>query len=912
MRVCIAPFYRGADQGDGGIRRVVEAQQRYLPEFGITPTDDVRDADLIVCHGATLAEYTGTPMIAHCHGLMWSNYDFGDWGDGINKHVIDVMIRAQAITAPSRWVASAIARGMLARPEVIYHGVDVDEWAHDKPSLGYVLWNKARVDPVSDPADMNEVASLLPDVPFLSTFGERAPNVRTLGSMPYDDMRGVVQQAGVYLATARETMGIGTLEALAAGVPVVGWKYGGQSEIIIEGETGYLVEPGDFVGLADAIERCLADRARLSANARADAVARWGWHDKIAQYAALYQRVVNAWRQPRPRVSVVVTCHNLARYLDDALQSVARQTLNDWECLIVDDASTDNTRTIAESQVKSDDRFRYLPTPHNLKLSGARNYGWQHATGRYIIFLDVDDMLAPNALDQLAQALDNRSDLHIVYGRLDTINDQGEERKRNPFPAGDFSWHGQLAHLNQLPYASMMRREVLERSGGYRARDWRSEDAALWCRLTSFGFRAACVTEDTTLIYRMRGDSKSKGEPGDGDWTAWYPWRLAGSAQEGVEAIKVKQQPNPAIVPFGAQGQPPKHRKAWPVPHHQHPAVSIIIPVGPGHAQYLIDALDSVQAQTVPDWECIVVNDTGAALDLAGHPWARVWEVNRIENDKAVRMGAGGARNWGLRHARAPLVTFLDADDMLVPRALELMLEAYAVSGGRYVYSDWLSLEKDDQWDGPYGVHQSPDYDPQLWLSGMQHPVTILAATDDIREIGGFDEQIPAWEDWDLMIKQAIAGHEGVRVATPLLIYRLHTGQRRKASKKAEEKLYKTLHDRYAGYISGELAMATCCGGNAGAQLAAQNALAALMPDVFGTIEEAAPAPAPVVPEKVRLEYVGDQLGATTWICPSGRQYRAGREQGARFLDVDPPDADHLLRFEVFDRARLVQNAVAD
>lgn len=906
MRVYIDPIYNAPDQADGGIRRVVSAQQQYLPDYGVQVVGDVREADLIANHGAAVTEWPGIPMVCHNHGLMWSDYNFGDWGESVNRAVIESMIRATAVTAPSEWVAHAISRGMLVKPEVIYHGVDALSWAHDKPSMGYVLWNKARADQVSDPSDMNDVASLLPDVPFLSTFGDPSPNVRVFGAIPYDDMRGVVQQAGVYLATARETFGIGTLEALAAGVPVVGWKYGGQQEIVVEGETGYLVEYGDYIGLASAIERALEDRPRLSANARADAVARWGWQGRVAQYAALYERVLSAYRTPRPKVSVIVTCYNLARYLNDAVHSVVNSTMTDWECIIVDDCSDDETQKLGKQWAK-DERITYLKTPENLKLSGARNYGWQHAKGRYLIFLDADDMLERNALDQLSNALDQRSDLHIVYGRLDTINDYGQDRKRNPFPSGEYSWHAQLAHLNQLPYASMMRREVMERSGGYRARDWRSEDAALWCRLTSFGFRAALVTEDTTLIYRMRGDSKSKGEPGDGDWTAWYPWRLAGTRDEGVQAMNAKRQPNAAIVPFGAQGPPPKHKKAWPVHHHQQPAVSIIIPVGPGHARYLIDALDSVQAQTIRDWECIVVNDTGyPALEglTSVAPWARV-----VSTGLEGKQGAGAARNAGLAAARAPLVTFLDADDMLVPRALELMLEAYASSDGRYVYSDWLSLEKDGQWDGPYGVHASPEYDPQLWLSGMQHPVTILAATDDIRAIGGFDEQIPAWEDWDLMIKQAIAGHEGVRVAVPLLIYRLHTGQRRLASKKAEEKLYKTLHDRYAGYISGELPMGTCCGGNVGATFAAQNALAALMPDVFGNGDEAAPLPAQ--PQKVRLEYVGDQLGATTWICPSKRQYRAGREQGARFLDVEPEDAEHLLKFDLsFARARLVDNQV--
>jgi glycosyltransferase involved in cell wall biosynthesis len=912
MRVFIDPIYAAPDRADGGIRRIVEAQQRYLPDFGVAIASSPDEADLIANHGTALTERAGVPMVSHVHGLMWSEYNFGDWGDVVNRDVIDSMIRAQAITAPSAWVAYAIARGMLARPTVIYHGVDVDAWASGGSHLGYVLWNKARADQVSNPDDMNAVASLLPHTPFVSTFGERAGNVQLTGAIPYEAMRPIVQQAGVYLATARETFGIGTLEALAAGVPVAGWDYGGQSEIVIPGETGYLAEYGDYVGLSIAIQRCLNDRVRLSKNAAADARQRWGWQDKIAQYAALYQDVLSRWRELRPKVSVVVTCYNLGRYLDAALQSVVRQTLSDWECVVVDDNSTDDTRNIAETRVKSDDRFRYLKTPRNLKLSGARNYGWQHATGRYILFLDADDMLEQNALDTLARALDAQSDLHIAYGHVDTFNGDNLERTRGGWPGQAFNWHGQMAHLNQLPYASLIRREVLERSGGYRTRDWRAEDAALWCRLTSFGFRAAKVTEDATLIYRFRDDSKSADErrahgQGDGgDWTAWYPWRLASTPEEGETALREKQQPNPAIVPFGAQGQPPRHKKAWPVKHHQQPAVSVIIPVGPGHAQYLVDALDSVQAQTIVDWEAIVINDTGEALDLTAHPWARVIETTG-------KTGAGAARNRGLAAARAPLVTFLDADDMLVPRALEVMLEAYASNGGRYIYSDWLSLDKDGQWDGPYAVHPSNEYDSQLWLEGMQHPVTILIPREDALSVGGFDEQLSAWEDWDFMIKQAIAGHEGARAAVPLLIYRLATGKRRQASKKVETALYATLHDRYAAYISGEKPMGSCCGGNQAASLAAQNALASLMPDIFGEmpLDELGMAPAPAEPEKVRLEYVGDQIGATTWICPSGRQYRAGREQGARFLDVDPPDAEHLLKFDLsFARARVVDNRV--
>src|SRR4029077_151462 len=129
----------------------------------------------------------------------------------------------------------------------------------------------------------------------LSTFGRQSANVGIIGAMPYDQMRPLIQQAGVYLATARETFGIGTLEALAAGVPVAGWRYGGQEEIILEGQTGYLAEDGDFDHLAACIRRCLGERERLSRNAVQDIRDRWGWDARIAQYAALFTATHQAY-----------------------------------------------------------------------------------------------------------------------------------------------------------------------------------------------------------------------------------------------------------------------------------------------------------------------------------------------------------------------------------------------------------------------------------------------------------------------------------------------------------------------------------------------------------------------------------------------------------------------------------------
>jgi hypothetical protein len=90
-----------------------------------------------------------------------------------------------------------------------------------------------------------------------------------------------------------------------------------------------------------------------------------------------------------------------------------------------------------------------------------------------------------------------------------------------------------MAHMNQLPSCVMARREVYERSGGYRLRMKRQEDAEFWCRVTSLGFRAKKFTEAVTYYHRDRPDSKGVVEwneqGSEPDWTAWFPWRMGAS-----------------------------------------------------------------------------------------------------------------------------------------------------------------------------------------------------------------------------------------------------------------------------------------------------------------------------------------------------------------------------------------------
>jgi len=833
------------------------------------------------------------PVVSSCHGMYWDGYDWGDWAYAANRRVIDALCKADAITAPSRWVAHAITRGMLATPTVIYHGVDTDIWT-PRESRGYVLWNKARTDAVSDAGPMNAAAQRLRDTPFVSTFGLAADNVRILGAVPYPEMPGLVAAAGIYLSTARETFGIGTIEALSCGVPVVGYRYGGQPEIVIEDETGYLVEPGDEEGLAAAITRALANRARLSANARADAVERWQWRGRVAEYARVFDAVRTRARATVPEVSVVITCHNLAQFLPDAIRSVRGQSMEGVDLLVVDDASKDDSVAVAQSMGAP-----VLALRENVGLSEARNIGWRHTAGRNVLFLDADDMLAPNALQVLADALRNDRSLHIAAGRLAIMSEDTGALQRGSWPGTAYDWRGQTAHLNQIAYAALIRREVLERSGGYRRRDWRAEDAAMWLRVTSLGFRAEIVSNEPLLWWRNRTNSKSKVEAQtfadrDGDWTAWYPWRLgAESGRLGEELIANQKAHNPRLVPWGAQGHSPTVGGVWPVRHHEGPLISIIIPVGPAHAAYLPDALDSVQAQTLQRWECIVVNDGAQALDLTPWPWARLAQTEQPGS------GAGVARNVGLALARAPLVTFLDADDALLPAGLALLAKLLAERGG-YTYGDCL-ITTGVRLDQGLERHVAAPNLVALWQEGGvlaergRHAVTALVPTVCARAVGGFDETMSAWEDWDFYLKLTAHGLPAYAVDAPVLIYRLSTGQRRNTGAGVAAGLLQTIRARYAHLKPEEVGMGCNCGGGVPAKFAAAALADIAAPGVMGAEEAIRTGSGVLI-----MEFIGATAGAQTYggrgITPSGRAYRGGNNAFDRYQEVAATDAPWLVR----------------
>ena len=116
-----------------------------------------------------------------------------------------------------------------------------------------------------------------------------------------------------------------------------------------------------------------------------------------------------------PLVSIIVPCYNYAHFLGGTLENVMTQRYQNWECIVVDDGSKDNTAEVAGSFVNRDARFRFI-RQENRGLSGARNTGIAASRGEYIQLLDSDDLLHPDKLAKQVAILQGDPEIDITYG----------------------------------------------------------------------------------------------------------------------------------------------------------------------------------------------------------------------------------------------------------------------------------------------------------------------------------------------------------------------------------------------------------------------------------------------------------------------------------------------------------------
>jgi glycosyltransferase involved in cell wall biosynthesis len=203
-------------------------------------------------------------------------------------------------------------------------------------------------------------------------------------------------------------------------------------------------------------------------------------------------------------VSVIIPAHNSAPYIAEAIDSVISQSAVRREIIVVDDGSTDNTAAILRPFRRD---IRYCHQEHS-GVSAARNRGLQQAAGEYVLFLDSDDFLMPNALARRLERIRRRPALDILNSGWRVVDDAGKvlEEKRPWQEAPRLNLKTWLLRKPVLPSAMLFRKSAIEMAGGFDESLPQAEDVDLVFRLALAGSRSGWLREITVNQRRHAGN----------------------------------------------------------------------------------------------------------------------------------------------------------------------------------------------------------------------------------------------------------------------------------------------------------------------------------------------------------------------------------------------------------------------
>jgi glycosyltransferase involved in cell wall biosynthesis/Tfp pilus assembly protein PilF len=331
------------------------------------------------------------------------------------------------------------------------------------------------------------------------------------------DMRVLYQSATVVVnPSLYEGFGLPTLEAMACGAPVVHADNRGL-DTIVEHEKDCLVVPvNDPDATAIAIERILRDgqlAARLSAAGLETARRYTTLHqfdhfvpafeqmlgtqfspEKVARVREPLERESNPEGRPlfRPLVSVVMPSYNQASYLRQSLDSLLAQTYTNWEAVVMNDGSTDNTVEVMEEYAAKDPRIRPFTKP-NGGITSALKAGLEKAQGDFFCWLSSDDLFYPEKLEWQVKAFEQLDDSYaLVYGSFDILENETGRVVAQPFqepltPGAEFPEALKFDFIEGTTI--MIRMSVMREVGGFNPYYRHSQDMELWVRIASRGYR---------------------------------------------------------------------------------------------------------------------------------------------------------------------------------------------------------------------------------------------------------------------------------------------------------------------------------------------------------------------------------------------------------------------------------------
>lgn len=248
-----------------------------------------------------------------------------------------------------------------------------------------------------------------------------------------------------------------------------------------------------------------------------------------------------------PLVSIIIPTYNRAHLIGETLDSVLAQTYTNWECIVVDDGSTDGTDKVLAAYCEKDTRFKYIhrPDSHQPGGNGARNYGFELSKGEYINWLDSDDIFEPNKIASQLELIIGKP--HSVatckWARFSGNIDNIELKKNEPYC---YTYNKALNLFNAFSinggffpsHAYLVSRDIICKSGLWNTSLITNQDGEFFCRVL-IASRHIIFQNDTLVYYRHSlEDNISKIDSLEKAENRIYSWQLIDSHIEKTYGIR--------------------------------------------------------------------------------------------------------------------------------------------------------------------------------------------------------------------------------------------------------------------------------------------------------------------------------------------------------------------------------------
>jgi FkbM family methyltransferase len=446
------------------------------------------------------------------------------------------------------------------------------------------------------------------------------------------------------------------------------------------------------------------------------------------------QMVPAAAPVPVPMVSVLMAVHNGRDYLTQALESLYQQTWQNFELIIVDDASTDDTPEIL-NRLK-DARTLIHRNPANLGLTRSLNIGLRLCRGQFVARMDADDLSLPQRFARQVEFLQSHPDIAMVGSPYYRIDAQGNIAARIDVPADDTAIRQMMRQKCAFGHGTVMvRRQVLLDCGGYNEDFTYAQDFDLWLRMSE-RYKLANLSEPL------------------------YAWRSSPQCISNTKAAAQRSFRDRALQEAQRRAAQKAAPATSPVQQAQTgpgPLVSVIVPTH-NRPESLKFAVVSVLNQTYSNIEIIVVNDAGEPVDDLLRSLNLRGSIVSLRHDQ--NKGPAAARNTGLRAARGKYIAYLDDDDIYFRDHIEVLVTALEGSAYHVAHTQAQRSHQVRQGGRYVEVNRSQPYTcsvthDQLLVRNLVPTLCIMHEKACIDEIGYFDETLKTHEDWDLWIRMS-------------------------------------------------------------------------------------------------------------------------------------------------------------